>query len=304
MKNFIVCTTINPPTSAIEKYDTMAGWCLIVVTDKKTPSNYKLQNGIVLNPDDQVKMNSELSDLIGWNSIQRRNFGLLYAINSGADLICTVDDDNIPLDNWGKEIYINKEDHFKQYLTDELVFDPIGATGYKSLWHRGFPLELLPNRFYDDTRLALITPDIQANFWNGDPDIDAVCRLEHRPNCIFNDDEFPFTSNQISPFNSQNTILNAKAAKDYFLFPHVGRMDDIWASYYLMSKGHKVVYGMATVFQDRNEHDLIEDMKKEYLGYENNLNLVKALKINPENIVKYLPERTVQAWNLYRKLLK
>ena len=113
MKNFIVCTTINPPTLAIEKYDTMAGWCLIVVTDKKTPGNYKLQNGIVLNPDDQIKMSSELSDLIGWNSIQRRNFGILYAINSGADLIFTVDDDNIPLDNWGKEIYINKKREMK-----------------------------------------------------------------------------------------------------------------------------------------------------------------------------------------------
>ena len=32
----IVCTSINAPTEAIEKYDTMSDWFLIVVGDKKT----------------------------------------------------------------------------------------------------------------------------------------------------------------------------------------------------------------------------------------------------------------------------
>ena len=27
--------------------------------------------------------------------------------------------------------------------------------------------------------------------------------------------------------------------KDYFLYPHVGRMDDIWASYYVQAKAMK-----------------------------------------------------------------
>jgi hypothetical protein len=45
-------------------------------------------------------------------------------------------------------------------------------------------------------------------------------------------------------------------------------------------------------------------MKKKYSGYENNLSLVKDLKIDPGNIAKYLPERTVQAWNLHKRLLK
>ena len=35
-------------------------------------------------------------------------------------------------------------------------------------------------------------------------------------------------------------------------------MDDIWASYYVESLGFKVVYSEASVYQDRNEHDLIE----------------------------------------------
>lgn len=303
MKKVIVCTTINPPTKAIEKYDTMSDWFLVVVGDHKTPGNYRLKNGIYLSPDDQVKISEKLSDLIGWNCIQRRNFGLLYAYNLGADVICTVDDDNIPLDNWGKELFINSKLTLKQFNTKEIAFDPIGATNYKNLWHRGFPLELIPNRGYDDSSDIEITPDIQADFWNGDPDIDAICRLEHKPECDFNSSCFPFTSNKLSPFNSQNTFFNRKVAIDYFLFPHVGRMDDIWAAYYVLSKGNKVVYNKATVYQDRNIHNLIEDMKKEYIGYENNLSLVKDLYNDSEKILKYLPERSIAAWNVYRSLL-
>ena len=44
-------------------------------------------------------------DLIGWNCIQRRNFGILYAWKNNADVVAVVDDDNIPYNNWGKNYY-------------------------------------------------------------------------------------------------------------------------------------------------------------------------------------------------------
>jgi hypothetical protein len=111
-------------------------------------------------------------------------------------------------------------------------------------------------------------------------------------------------ANKLSPFNSQNTFLNRASALDYFLFPHIGRMDDIWASYYVQSLGYKVIYNKASVFQDRNVHNLIEDMKKEYLGYENNLALINDLYNDPESIKNYLPPRSAAAWDVYRKLIK
>jgi hypothetical protein len=304
MQKAIVCTSINSPTEAIEKYDQMNDWFLIVVGDQKTPKGYTLRNGLYLSPDDQIKLSSELSDLTGWNCIQRRNFGLLYALNSGAEIICTVDDDNIPLTGWGEELFINTKLIVKQFETNEIAFDPIGSTEYKNLWHRGFPLELIPSRNYENSSFIEVVPDVQADFWNGDPDIDAICRLEHRPVCEFNDQNFPFTSTKLSPFNSQNTFLNRKVALDYYLFPHIGRMDDIWAAYYVLSKGHKVIYNKATVVQERNVHNLLEDMKKEYIGYENNLSLIKDLLENPSNIEKYLPQRTIESWKVYKSLLR
>ncbi len=300
MKKYIITTTINNPTEAIHKFDEMHDWKLIVIGDKKTPVNYKLKNGIYLTPDDQENYDKDLSDAIGWNCIQRRNFGLIKAYELGADIVATIDDDNIPLDNWGKNLMISKNIESNYYETDDIAFDPISITNHPNLWHRGFPLQLLSKRKYKKT-IKQICPDIQADFWDGDPDIDAICRMEHRPECKFDKSYFPFSSNKFSPFNSQNTFLSKKVIKNYFLFPHIGRMDDIWASYYVESLGFKVIYNYPTVYQDRNEHDLTIDLKKEVIGYENNLKLLNELNMNPNNIFNFIPERSKDAFKLYQR---
>ena len=146
MKKFIVCTSINKPTLAIKKFDRMSGWKLVVVGDKKTPKNYKLKNGIYLSPKKQSLMDEKLSDLIGWNCIQRRNFGILYAWKNGADIVAVVDDDNIPYKNWGKNLLINRRIEVDYYKTNALAFDPISITNHKHLWHRGFPIQILKSR--------------------------------------------------------------------------------------------------------------------------------------------------------------
>jgi hypothetical protein len=78
-------------------------------------------------------------------------------------------------------------------------------------------------------------------------------------------------------------------------------MDDIWASYYIQAHGAVVAYGRPSVYQERNEHDLIVDMKKEYLGYEHNLKLVRALASNPDSLMDYLPERSQKAFEIYKR---
>mgnify|MGYP003706039439 FL=1 len=305
MKKFIISTTINPPTEAIKKFDNLKDWNLIVSGDLKTPPNYKLKNGIYISPKDQEKISKKLSNLIGWNCIQRRNFAMIMAYKQGADIIATIDDDNIPFANWGKNLLIENKVKAKKYITNEDAFDPISVTNYKHLWHRGFPLQILKNKNKrKDSKNINSNFDVQADFWNGDPDIDAICRMEHAPECKFQTSVFPFTSNKMSPFNSQNTYIKRKVMEHYFLFPHIGRMDDIWASYYVEAKGFKVLYNKPSVYQQRNVHDLTKDMKKEYIGYENNLNLIKNIKKNPNNIKKFLPKKSWDAFKLYQQILK
>jgi hypothetical protein len=305
----IVSTTIYSVSEAINKFISFKDWLIIIVGDKKTPHEQyiKLQNENTnvkyLTPEYQEDNYIELSELIGWNTIQRRSIGYLEALKLGGSIIASVDDDNIPLDNWGQNILIGKPINVYYYETDELVFDPISTTNYKNLWHRGFPIQNLYERCnkYKITRKTII-PDIQADFWNGDPDIDAICRLEHKPMCFFDDKYFPLASNTFSPFNSQNTFFSREALKKYIVIPFIGRMDDIWAGYYVESLGFNVVYNKATVFQDRNIQNLTKNMINEYIGYEKTIDLLKDLKNDSTSLYKYITNRSVIVLQKYIEL--
>ncbi len=298
---YIATTTINKPTKALKLFAKNRKCKLIVALDKKS-KKFKLDNSIVLSVKYQEKKWPKLSRLIGWNCIQRRNFAILEAFERGAEVVALIDDDNIPYNNWFKNIYINKNINCKEVKTNKIIFDPVGYTNHPNLWHRGLPLELVNHRKYRTGKKFSIKPDIQANFWNGDPDIDAVCRMIFKPECNFRKNIFPFFSKKISPFNSQNTLIHRRVIKDYFLFPHVGRMDDIWAAFYVTSKKYKVIYNEPTVYQKRNIHNLINDFKQEYIGYTNSLRLVESLYINSENIYKYLPKKSSLAFDEWKKI--
>ena len=211
----------------------------------------------------------------------------------------TVDDDNIPYDNWGDEVFVGQEVEIDVYEhKDFIAFDPISPTNHNDLWHRGYPIELVPeknNIEYKGKGLRKVL--IQADFWDGDPDIDALCRLSKMPVCKF--DEFkPFGSPDIAPFNSQNTFLAREVLPYYAVLPHAGRMDDIWGAYIVQHYfPRSVVYNKATVYQDRNEQDLITNMENEIIGYRNTLNLIQDL----ENYYNYLPEASQKFWDVYRK---
>lgn len=303
MKKIIVTTTINPPTDAIRLFDSIKDWDLLVVGDLKTPADYELESGFYLTPAFQESKYKKLSDSIGWNCIQRRNIGILYALELGADVVALVDDDNIPInDEWGNLLIGEGQVPVNYYSSNNLVFDPISVTNYPKLWHRGFPIQELRNRAESKPVVKSINAQVQADFWQGDPDIDAICRFEHAPDCDFESDVFPFSSNRFSPFNSQNTFFLRDVLKDYYLFPGIGRMDDIWASYYVQSLGHKVVYGKPSVVQVRNPHDVTVDFEREVIGYLNNQKLLQALKDSPERIKDFLPESTWASFKLYKEI--
>jgi len=158
------------------------------------------------------------------------------------------------------------------------------------------------NKFIVTTTINPVTKAIEI--WDSIPDIDAICRMEHSPNCDFDAKCFPISSNEVSPFNSQNTFISRNVLPDYFLYPFIGRMDDIWAAYYAQVSGHTVIFNKPSVFQERNVHDLTVDFTKEIIGYENNLKLLRDIKLDSNNIKKYLPGKSIHAWDLYRKLVK
>jgi hypothetical protein len=302
---FIVTTTIFEPSKAVKLFADLSGWQLIVVGDKKTPhDSYRAMPTLIyLDPEYQETHYKELSDLLGWNCIQRRNIGYIEAYRRGATVIASVDDDNVPKDGWGANLLLGVSQPIVCYTpTDVSVFDPLSATNHKELWHRGYPLDMILKKNCITSETVIAKPTIQANVWDGDPDVDAISRLTVAPVCKFDDTCFPFCGSVISPFNSQNTFFTRDAIKDYFLFPQVGRMDDIWGSYYAQARGHTVVYDKATVVQERNEHDYLVDFSKEVPGYLNNSKLITALATDPNAIQRFIPEQSYLALKAYQKL--
>lgn len=305
MKKIIVTTTINKPTKATLNFCQKKDWQFIIVGDLKTPHEeyLKLQKQFpqvtYLSPEDQEKKYKELSDIIGWKTIRRRNIGFVEAYKTGADILATVDDDNIPYENWGEDILAGQEVECDMYEPEVNVFDPLSITHDKFIWHRGYPIEYLSKRlsvqYKGKVKRKVL---VQANLWDGDPDIDSIARLCFQPMVKYSDITAPFCSNKISPFNSQNTLLVRELIPHYAVLPGVGRMDDIWMSYILqLSFPNCVVYDKATVYQDRNVQNLITNLEDEIIGYRNTLSLVNDLA----NYKKYLPESTKKFYEIYRK---
>lgn len=299
MKKIIVTTTIQSPTKATKLFAEKEGWTLIVVGDTKTPhDDYKDINCIYLHPHEQEERYKEISDLIGWKTIQRRNIGFIHAYNLGADIVATVDDDNIPYDCWGENLLLNKEIEVDLYEpTQSNYFDPLSVTNRNDLWHRGYPIEDLQIKNNVEYRGKIKKKFlVQADLWDGDPDIDAICRLSKMPCVKFNDIN-PFTSSKMSPFNSQNTFLTREVLPYYMVLPFVGRMDDIWGGYLVEKKfGSCVVYNKATVYQERNPQDLVKNLENEIIGYRNTLNFIKN--------VYQLEDKVINSYNTYLKHFK
>jgi len=308
MKKYIVTTTINRPTTATLKFCEISdrnNWYFVIVGDTKTPhedyinleNNHK--NVIYLSPEEQDKLYPELSKIIGWETIQRRNIGFVYAYKNGAEVMATVDDDNIPYDNWGQNLMIGKEIEIDLYEPELDVFDPLSITVNNHIWHRGYPIEYLQKRHLVEYKGKTIRKVlVQADLWDGDPDIDAMARLTFKPVVKYSDIKQPYCSNKISPFNSQNTFLSREVIPYYSVLPFVGRMDDIWGGYILQYYfPNSVIYSPASVYQDRNVQDLITNLEKEIIGYRNTSQLLGDL-LNFEGLI---PKETLLFYNTYKK---
>jgi hypothetical protein len=301
LKKVIVTTTISEPSEAVRRFDALPDWTLVVATDRKTPIGYSLDRGVVVTPAMQNDYDKELSELIGWDCIQRRNFAFLWAMELGADLVAVVDDDVVPTADWGREIFVGHDLELDVYDPSPAdVFDPVGVTNHPERWHRGFPLQLVGTRSYAHKERRKMRVEIQESFWDGAGDFDAVCRMLFPGAVAFEPARFPFTSRAVAPFSAMNVFLRPALLRDYFLFPHVGRLDDVWASYYLQSLGPRVVFSAPTVVHERSPRDLTREMRLEMDGYLKTLDLVRDLAADPARIARYIPERSLQAFECYR----
>lgn len=314
MKKMIVTTTINPVTDAIKLYDAMEDWKLLVIGDKKTPVDYYsgLLSGKFL-PWTYVEATyPDLVRLIGWNSVRLgRMVAFIEAYRRGADIIASIDDDCLPMENWGKNVYVGKPTEVTYYeLIDEMdpwhCFDP-----YPGMYSpaRGVPIEQIHDKgFCFEETIKTITPLIQVDACLGQGDFYAFARLANPTESMEHLDalEWPCAANAFSPINTQNTFIHRSVLKDFPAnIPFIGRADDIWAGY-----GFQAIHKDATIYcgpsavhcQDRSIASILDDLQDEMFLYRNTGNFLKYICQHDlrSAIEQYAPRQAVTAISLYR----
>ncbi len=111
MRSVIVITTINKLNQNIINFDLKSkkvNWKFVVIGDKKTPKNFKLNYGIFYSLSDQYKLGLSYTKKSLVNSYARKNIAYLMSIKNGADIIIETAHANYPLNNFFKErFFIN-----------------------------------------------------------------------------------------------------------------------------------------------------------------------------------------------------
>lgn len=279
---WIVVTTINHPTKAIQKIAEIVAtgeWRCVVVGDKKTPNGWSTPGIEYLSYDEQIREFGHLAELLPANHYCRKNLGYVYAINNGAEVILETDDDNIPYECFGKEVL--------EEVSGDLISGVKWANVYKHfthqlIWPRGNPLDTI-HESGKITGSCIGRAPVQQFLADGDPDVDAVYRLIFKDPLNFIKREPIFLKEGTwCSFNSQNTLFLKEAFPLLYLPCHVSfRMTDIWRSFVaqvcLWSNNQQLVFRNATVLQERNEHNLMRDFSDEVDGYLNNKRIVDRL---------------------------
>lgn len=279
-KTCVVITTINKPSKAVEQFSKIPGISLIVVGDKKTPDNWTSQNVAYLSLLDQQK--TTFGQKLPVNHYARKMYGYIYAFRNGADIIIDSDDDNIPQDNW----IFPKFDGIYEVTNNNLGYVNIYKQFTRSkIWPRGYPLSLILEKdklSFSNTRYCEV--GIWQGLANGDTDVDAIYRLTLNKSIQFRErNPFVLGEGTISPINSQNTAFRKSVfpllyLPSYVSFRYTDILRGLVAQSILWKFGLRLGIQEATVYQDRNVHNFMNDFNDEIPVYLNSTKIVPIVQ--------------------------
>jgi len=300
MKIALIITTINVPTvlQLYRKLDSTVHF--FVAADEKTPLEaYQFCADIpdceIYSPDRQNKLGYECSSLLGWSTVTRRNIALLEALKWGAEIVVTIDDDNMAMDDpyfwYFQKLLDNQWPWVGLQIGSSLCwFDP-GSLQFsrdnRTVTQRGFPQRYPMHPIVKPIIGARI--GVAQGMILGDPDTSAIDRISQQPEVHQVSELLRAGSvvnlNTWTVFNTQNTAFLRELAPAMFCNPHFGRYDDIYASLMtqriMRERGLHVHLGQPFVWQQRNDHDLLKDLAAEQWGAEHILEFADYLKRSP-----------------------
>lgn len=282
----IVVTSISGPNPVLQSLaagSLKTGARFVVTGDSKSPADFELEGCDYLGLAAQRELPFELASICPERSYTRKNLAYLRAISAGAEFIVETDDDNFPRDAfWEPRTVAVKGDttnaqgwvNAYSWFTDDFIYP------------RGFPLrEVRAEKSNTGERIpaAELACPIQQGLADENPDVDAVYRMLYPlPFNFLDKDSLILGKGQWCPFNSQNTTFFPQVYPLLYLPAHCSfRMTDIWRSFVaqriLWAHGWHLSFQRATVYQERNEHNLLRDFEDEIPGYLHNERIIQTL---------------------------
>jgi hypothetical protein len=303
VKHACVLTTINVP-NVLQLYRACdPAVRFFVVGDKKSDDIATrilidtVPNSVYYSYDDQQQLGYGTNSMLPANCIQRRNIGFLEAVKWGAEIVTSIDDDNIPLDlSYFGDMNCRLQWPFNgvEISGKDGWFD-VGQYLQPKSPHRGFPIQKKHNPVYRGVTKARI--GVVAGVCMADPDISATTRIVSAPDvqqvaqlleagCVVAHDTR-------TVWNSQNTSVLRELLPAWGMIPFVQRYDDIFASLIckriMRDRELHVHFGKPFVLQQRNQHDLVRDLKGEVDGMATAIKLADLL----DQVI--LPNKSVAA---------
>ena len=282
----LIITSIAADT--LEVLHTFAKECtarnfnFIMIGDTKSPEKFDIQGCDFWSVERQLTLDSKFAKLCPTRHYARKNIGYIIALQNGTTEIVETDDDNLPREAFWKEKskIVTAHDIKEQGWVN--VYNYFSD---KFIWPRGLPLEELQKQSkpLSDFEIKDIICPIQQGLADENPDVDAVYRLAYPLPLNFNKGmNIALGDGAWSPFNSQNTYWYKEAFPLLYLPAYCSfRMTDIWRSYVAQriawANNWSVLYHEATVWQERNQHNLMKDFEDEIPGYLNNAKICNEL---------------------------
>lgn len=286
----LVITTINKPNAIVEALISGCvrnGWSSFVIGDKKGPETFDCPGASFYSLEQQLDTPFDFARACPTGHYARKNIGYLLAIAKGTEIIVETDDDNMPREGFwvSRQRKINTVTtsfsgwlNVYRYFTDSLI------------WPRGLPLDAvnvaIPS-FDELKQKEEVDCPIQQGLADENPDVDAIYRLLlPLPQKFLKDRTVALETGAWCPFNSQNTTWWSDSFPLLYLPSYCSfRMTDIWRSFIAQRVawecGWSILFHDSTVYQDRNEHNLMRDFSDEVSGYLNNRRIGELLSELP-----------------------
>src|SRR5690348_5228709 len=279
-----------------ERFGHLERMLAIVIPDRKTPASaYErcadlTRRGLkTLCPtleEQETYLNkfNGLGKLIPYNSDNRRNVGFLIALESGAPVLLSIDDDNycLPDEDFVKahSIVLGEPTAECEVSSDNRWFnicDMLEKEPQVTVYPRGFPYFARHQQPRISRSVQKGRVHMNAGLWLSEPDMDAMTWLIAPVRAsAMRGSSVLLSDSGWSPINTQNTAVHRDVIISYYFlrmgYPLAGtpidRYGDIFSGYFSQAcvrhLGYKVRVGSPLAEHRRNSHNYMRDAANEF----------------------------------------